>query len=235
MGYRLYLKEAGPFLPPDAEIVGSGMTAEMARAEAALASAAAWKPTCLVSGGDPGVYAMAGAVLEVAAAKGLDLGGRPGQLKINVVTGTPSLTAAAALLGAPLTHDFCAVSLSDRLTRWEDIALRLDLASRAGFVIAIHNPKSRGRDWQLAEAAKILLGNLPPDVPAGIARRCGRPGESAEITTLGRLAAAEADMQTLVIVGNRSTFVYRGYMITPRGYVGKYGGGGADEGEEDGE
>jgi precorrin-3B C17-methyltransferase len=135
------------------------------------------------------------------------------------------LTAAAALLGAPLTHDFCAVSLSDRLTSWETIAKRLDLAAKADFVIALHNPKSRGRDWQLAAAVDVLLETLSPQTPAGVARRCGREGQSAEIAELGRLKEAEVDMQTLIIVGNRSTFVYQGYLITPRGYVGKYGGG----------
>jgi precorrin-3B C17-methyltransferase len=222
-GYKLYLKEAEPHLPPAAKVVSSGMTAEMSRAEAALESAASGLRTALVSGGDPGVYAMAGAVLEVAASKGLDISGNPGSVAISVITGTPSLTAAAALLGAPLTHDFCAISLSDRLTKWETIKKRLEMAAGADFVIAIHNPKSHGRDWQLSEAAEILLKTLKAETPVGLARRCGRPGESKEITTLGRLKEAEVDMQTLIIVGNSKSFVYQGRLITPRGYVDKYG------------
>ena len=232
VGYKLYLKEAEPHLPPGAKALASGMTAEIKRAELALESAASGVPTCLVSGGDPGVYAMAGAVLEVAASKKMDLTGKEGGLTLRVITGTPSITAAAALLGAPLTHDFCAISLSDRLTKWETIRKRLDLAAKADFVIGIHNPKSHGRDWQLSAAADILLETLDPNTPTGIARRCGRPGESAEITILGRLKEAEIDMQTLVIVGNKSTFVYQGRLITPRGYLDKYGSGNEDEPEE---
>jgi precorrin-3B C17-methyltransferase len=233
MGYRLYVEEARPHLPEGATILASGMTAETRRAEEAIQSAVFGRITCLVSGGDPGVYAMAGAVLEVAAARGIDLSGAPGGITLEVVTGTPSLTAAAALLGAPLTHDFCAISLSDRLTPWETIAKRLDLAARAGLVICLHNPKSRGRDWQLGAAVEILLQTLPPEIPAGLARRCGRPGQSTELTTLGRLAQAEVDMQTIIIVGSEKSFVYQGRLITPRGYLDKYGSGSAIDGDID--
>jgi precorrin-3B C17-methyltransferase len=223
LGYKLYLEEARPFVRKDAVLRPSPMTAEMARAGQAIDLAGQGEAVAMVSGGDPGVYAMAGAVFEVAALRNLPLGQAPGQYDIRVVTGTPALTAAAALLGAPLTHDFCAVSLSDRLTEWETIVRRLDLASQAGFVIAIYNPKSRGRTWQLGEAAAILRKNLPPGTPVGLAKRCGRPGESVSLSTLSALAEADVDMQTLVIVGNRSTFVYQDRMITPRGYADKYG------------
>jgi precorrin-3B C17-methyltransferase len=225
IGYKLYLEEAAPHLPPTAKILASGMTAEMRRAELALESAASGAVTALVSGGDPGVYAMAGAVLELAADRGLDIGGGPGGVSINVITGTPSWTAAAALVGAPLTHDFCAISLSDRLTSWETIKIRLAKAAEADFVIALHNPKSHGRDWQLGEAAEILTGISGPDIPVGIARRCGRPGQSTRITVLSRLKEAEVDMQTIIIVGNRSSLVYQNRLITPRGYARKYGSG----------
>jgi precorrin-3B C17-methyltransferase len=232
LGYRLYLEQAAPFVGPQAELRPSGMTAETRRAEEALELAMAGRRAALVSGGDPGVYAMAGAVFETAAARGLALGNGPGQLEVRIVTGTPALTAGAALLGAPLTHDFCAVSLSDRLTDWELIRRRLDLAAQAGFVIVVHNPKSRGRDWQLAEAADILLRHLPPQTPVGLAKRCGRSGESAEIIELKDLAQADVDMQTTIFVGNSTTFVYGGRLITPRGYAAKYGpdGRGAKKG-----
>jgi precorrin-3B C17-methyltransferase len=221
LGYKLYLDEAANLIPPTASKYSSGMTAEVARAQKALELATSGIRTCMISGGDPGVYAMAGAVFEVVANSKIALGSAPGQLEIKVITGTPSVTAAAALLGAPLTHDFCAVSLSDRLTPWDLIVKRLDLASQADFVIAIHNPKSHGRDWQLGEAVNILLKNLSPKTPVGIARRCGREGQSSEITTLDKLPACDVDMQTLIIVGNQSTFVYSGFMITPRGYIKK--------------
>ncbi|MDR1080910.1 MAG: precorrin-3B C(17)-methyltransferase, partial [Deltaproteobacteria bacterium] len=138
------------------------------------------------------------------------------------------------LLGAPLTHDFCCISLSDRLTDWELIKRRLEMAARADFVIVIYNPRSRGRDWQLSEARELLLRFIPGSTPAGLAVRCGREGEEGRVTTLEKLVPEDVDMQTLVVVGNSSTYVYRGAMITPRGYVRKYGspGDGGPEGED---
>jgi precorrin-3B C17-methyltransferase len=223
LGYKLYVEQAEPFLDPNAQKLVSGMTAETKRAQTALELALEGRQVCLVSGGDPGVYAMAGAVFEVAASKKLKLGTGPGELEIKVIPGNPAITAGAALLGAPLTHDFCAISLSDRLTKWETILMRLDLASKAGFVIALYNPKSRSRNWQLSEAVSVLLRNLPAQTPVGLASRCGRPGQKISITTLNLLPEAEVDMQTLVIIGNKTTFVYQDRLITPRGYIEKYG------------
>jgi precorrin-3B C17-methyltransferase len=222
-GYGLYLEQARPYIAEGVEVSSSGMTAETRRAKEALDLAMTGKVCAMVSGGDAGVYAMAGVVYEVAAGLELPLGAGPGELKITVVPGTPALCAGAALLGAPLTHDFCCISLSDRLTDWELIKKRLDMASRADFVIVIYNPRSRGRDWQLAAARDILLANLPGGTPVGLASRCGREGESATVVTLDTLDPSAVDMQTLVVVGNSTTFVYRGAMVTPRGYVRKYG------------
>jgi precorrin-3B C17-methyltransferase len=222
-GYKLYLEQAAPHLAPGAESRSSGMTAETRRAKQALELAMEGKTCAVVSGGDAGVYAMAGVVYEMAASMGLPLGDGGGELKITVVPGTPALCAGAALLGAPLTHDFCCVSLSDRLTEWGLIKKRLEMAARADFVIVIYNPRSRGRDWQLEAAKELLLKLVPPKTPTGLAVRCGREGETAIVTTLGELDPNKVDMQTLVVVGNSSTFVYRGAMITPRGYVRKYG------------
>jgi precorrin-3B C17-methyltransferase len=222
LGYKLYLEEARPFINQEAILEPSPMTAEMSRASKALELAEQGQAVAMVSGGDPGVYAMAGAIFEVAAQKGLPLGSEPGQYEIKVITGTPAVTAAAALLGAPLTHDFCTISLSDRLTPWETIQKRLDLASKADFVIAIYNPKSHGRPWQIGQAVEILLKNISPQTPIGLVSRCGRPGQSVILTTLEQLPQANIDMQTLIIVGNQKTFVYQGRMITPRGYVNKY-------------
>jgi precorrin-3B C17-methyltransferase len=222
-GYKLYLDQALPFVSKEAELSPSGMTAETLRAKEALSQAMSGRVCAMVSGGDAGVYAMAGVVFEVAAELALPLGTGDGELKITVVPGTPALCAGAAALGAPLTHDFCCVSLSDRLTEWSLIEKRLENASLADFVIVIYNPKSRGRDWQLGAAKDILLKNLSPATPVGLAFRCGREGEGSRIVTLGTLNPDDADMQTLVIVGNSTTFVYRGAMITPRGYIRKYG------------
>jgi precorrin-3B C17-methyltransferase len=198
------------------------MTQEMDRAEAALDLALSGKKAALVSGGDAGVYAMAGAVFELAAARKVNLSEGLERLEIKVIAGVPALIAGAALLGAPLTHDFCAISLSDRLTPWPTIEKRLDLASQAGLVIALYNPKSHGRSWHLTRAAEILSQNLPPTTPVGLAARCGREGQNITLTTLADLPQSQVDMQTLVIIGNPTTFVYQGYLITPRGYAQKY-------------
>jgi len=195
----------------------------MKRAGEALDSALSGRLTAVVSGGDAGVYGMAGAVFEVAAARNLDLGQGPGQLSIEVLAGVPAAVAGAALLGAPLTHDFCLISLSDRLTPWEVIEKRLDLATQGDFVIVLYNPKSRGRDWQLGRALEILAQRLAPGTPAGVVSRAGRDGQATLVTTLEKLGEAPVDMQTLVIIGNSRTFVYQDFLITPRGYVEKYG------------
>ena len=177
----------------------------------------------MVAGGDAGVYARAGAICEVAAAKNIALGRAPGCLRIKVVPGVPALVAGAALLGSPLTHDFCAVSLSDRLTPWELIEKRLSLAAQGDFVICLYNPKSKGRDWQLGRAVEIMMEHVGGDRPVGVVCRAGRPNQEVLLTTLAELTSAPVDMQTLVVIGNCSTFVYNGFMITPRGYVDKYG------------
>jgi precorrin-3B C17-methyltransferase len=221
-GYGLYLDQAQPYLKK-AQIKKSGMTAEMKRAEEAINSALLGHRTVIVSGGDAGVYAMAGAVFEIAAARKLTLGKTEGQLCITVVPGVPGVVAGAALLGAPLNHDFCLISLSDRLTPWIVIEKRLDMAAQGDFVIVLYNPKSRNRDWQLGRVVEILLERLSPKTPAGIVIRAGRKEQKVFITSLPAIPEAPVDMQTLIIIGNQSTFVYQNHLITPRGYIQKYG------------
>jgi precorrin-3B C17-methyltransferase len=221
VGYKTYIAQAEPLITGK-EIHSSGMTRELDRAAAALDLAAAGKRTALVSGGDPGVYAMAGVVFELARARGLALGPEPGKLDLRIVPGIPALAAAASLLGAPLTHDFASISLSDRLTPWETIVKRLDLAAQADFVIVVYNPKSKGRDWQFGQACEIIARHRSPETPVGVVSKAMREGQTVQITTLDRAAAADVDMQTLVIVGNSRTFVYENRMVTPRGYLDKY-------------
>jgi precorrin-3B C17-methyltransferase len=175
---------------------------------------------------------MAGAVYEVAWQKKIPLGQNVSEVQIEVITGTPAVTAAAALLGAPLTHDFCTISLSDRLTKWEVIEKRLDLASQADFVIALYNPKSHGRPWQLGRAVEIISQNLSPSTPVGLATKVGRSGQHIRLTTLEKLATDVIDMQTIVIIGNSNTFVYQDALITPRGYTSKYGPAPSSKGEK---
>jgi precorrin-3B C17-methyltransferase len=177
--------------------------AEAARAAAALAHAAAGASVALVSGGDPGVFAMAAAVCEELAAgpqawRSLD---------VTIVPGVTAMLAVAARVGAPLGHDFCALSLSDNLKPWELVERRLDAAAGAGFVIALYNPISRARPWQLGRALERLRGLLPPSTPIVFGRAVGRADEAVTVTTLAAADPSAADMATLIIVGSRETHV----------------------------
>jgi precorrin-3B C17-methyltransferase len=176
---------------------------EGARAAAALAHATAGASVALVSGGDPGVFAMAAAVCEALAA------GPPAwrSLDVTIVPGVTAMLAVAARIGAPLGHDFCALSLSDNLKPWELVERRLDAAAGAGFVIALYNPISRARPWQLGRAFERLRGLLPPATPVVFGRAVGRAGEEVSVTTLAAADPGTADMATLLIVGSRDTHV----------------------------
>jgi precorrin-3B C17-methyltransferase len=230
VGYTTYIDLIRP-LVAGKTLVSTGMTREVDRADAAIAAALEGRTTAVVSSGDAGIYAMAGLILELCRRRNLPLAaagsGRAGDLQIEVVPGIPALAAGAALLGAPLTHDFAVVSLSDLLTPWDTIARRLDAVARADFVIVIYNPKSKRRPDHLQRACEIMLGHRPAETPAGVVRAATRPQESVQITTLGHLAQAEVDMQTILFVGNTATEIYDGFMITPRGYARKYDLGGS--------
>ncbi|PIU52380.1 MAG: precorrin-3B C(17)-methyltransferase, partial [Deltaproteobacteria bacterium CG07_land_8_20_14_0_80_60_11] len=138
--------------------------------------------------------------------------------------GVPALAAGAALLGAPLMHDFVVISLSDLLTPWETIIKRLELAAQGDFVIVLYNPKSKKRDWQLGAVRDLLLRFKTPETPVGIVSRAMRQGQAITVTTLHDLTQNPVDMQTIVVVGNSQTYTYGDYMITPRGYQNKYSG-----------
>ena len=224
LGYKAYVEQAAPWLAGQ-EVLASGMTKELERAALAVERAQAGEYVALISGGDPGIYAMAAVVFELASARGLDLG--PKGLAIEVIPGVPAVAAAAALLGAPLSHDFACISLSDRLTPWDLIERRLDLTARADLVIALYNPKSKGRDWQFSRALEILGRHRPADTPVGVVTKAQRPGQAVLLTSLGQAPEAAVDMQTIVIIGNSQSFSYQGRMVTPRGYVAKYGEPGA--------
>jgi precorrin-3B C17-methyltransferase len=174
---------------------------ERARAAAALRHAAQGASVAVVSGGDPGVFAMAAAVCEAIEAGPESLR----ELDVTIIPGITAMLAVAARIGAPLGHDFCALSLSDNLKPWELIERRLDAAAGAGFVIALYNPVSRARPWQFGRAVERLRRHLPPATPVVFGRAVGRPDERMTITTLDAAEAANADMATLVIVGSRDT------------------------------
>lgn len=230
VGYGLYI-DLVQALIDGKETLRSAMMKEVQRVEAAIAAAMSGKTCALVSSGDPGIYAMAGLVFETCKAKNIPLRppGPPAAdqadapaLMVEVVPGIPALCAGAALLGAPLTHDFAVVSLSDLLTPWEVIAGRLEAAARADFVMVIYNPKSKKRDWQLDAARKIILAHRDPATPVGIVTGAMRPNQDVRIVPLGELNAAHAGMQTTLFVGSRSSSRYLDFMFTPRGYAGKY-------------
>ena len=176
---------------------------EMDRAAAALAQAAQGARVAVVSGGDPGIFAMAAAVCEAIES------GPPAwrALDVAIVPGITAMLAVAARAGAPLGHDFCALSLSDNLKSWELIERRLDAAASAGFVIALYNPVSRARPWQLGRALERLRRHLPEATPVIFGRAVGRADESVVVTTLAAADAAAADMATLIIVGSGETRV----------------------------
>ncbi len=214
VGYKTYLD----FIPQclaGKEIVSSGMRQEVERCRQALDLAAAGKKVALVSSGDAGVYGMAGLVLELAE----------GGIDIEIVPGVSAVQAAAARLGAPLMHDFAVVSLSDLLTPWVRIRQRLEAAAAADFVVALYNPKSRGRTGQIAEAREILLRHRGAQTPVGIVRNACRPGEEVTVSSLGAFLDHDIDMFSLVIIGNSQTRVdAAGRMVTPRGYLKEEGG-----------
>lgn len=209
-GYTVYLDLLRPRYP-DKEFYATGMTQELARCRWALETAQAGKSVALVCSGDAGVYGMAGPVLELAE--------EFPQVEIEVVPGLTAALGGAALLGAPLGHDFCVISLSDRLTPWEVIEKRLACAAAGDFALAIYNPASKGRPDYLRRAAEILLANgKAPDTVCGLVHQIGREGQRTELLPLEALKTAQADMFTTVFVGNAGTHIQNGRMVTPRGY-----------------
>ncbi len=153
----------------------------------------------------------------------LQSGWRPGSgIEVEVVPGATALSACAALVGAPLTHDFCSISLSDLLTPWPVIARRLDAAAHADFVLALYNPKSGRRTGQIVEAQRILLRHRSPETPVAVVKSAYRKKQAIQMSTLAQMAECEIGMLTTVLIGNSSTFVQDGLMITPRGYANKY-------------
>lgn len=209
VGYHVYVDLVRDRYPGK-EFLTTPMTQEARRCELALELAREGKNVAMVCSGDSGIYGMAALVYE--------LRGENPSPEVEVIPGLTAACSGAALLGAPLTHDFAVISLSDRLTSWETIEKRLEAAADADLSIALYNPASRGRPDYLSRACEILLRRLPEDRPCGIARNIGRAGESREILTLGQLRWAQVDMFCTVFIGNASTKVIGGELVTPRGY-----------------
>ncbi|HEY3912223.1 MAG TPA: precorrin-3B C(17)-methyltransferase [Stellaceae bacterium] len=219
IGYETYLRMAGPFRA-EQTAHPSDNRAEIDRARHALALAARGRRVAIVSSGDPGVFAMASAVME--ALDGSDHPAWHG-VELGVIPGVSAAHAAAARAGAPLGHDFCVLSLSDNLKPWAVIERRLALAAEADLVLALYNPVSRARPWQLGRAAEIVRRYRAPATPVVLGRDLGRPGESIRALSLAELSPADADMRTIVVIGSSTTRVFPRadggrWVYTPRRY-----------------
>lgn len=214
IGYSTYLDLITPYLDGK-KVISSKMMQEVQRCNAAFDEAEAGASVAMISGGDPGIYAMAGLIYEIAVERDSDV-------EINVVPGLAALNSCAAKLGAPLMHDFVAISLSDLLTPWEVIEKRISAAASADFVIVLYNPKSKKRATHIERARNIVKGYRAGSTPVGIVTAATRKNESVTLTTLDDMLEEEINMQSCVLIGNCTTFAWKGRMVTPRGYKDKY-------------
>uniref|UniRef100_UPI000D3A3D95 precorrin-3B C(17)-methyltransferase n=1 Tax=Klebsiella pneumoniae TaxID=573 RepID=UPI000D3A3D95 len=209
VGYKTYTHLVKAFTG-DKQVIKTGMCKEIERCQAAIELAQAGHNVALISSGDAGIYGMAGLVLELVNKQQLDI-------EVRLIPGMTASIAAASLLGAPLMHDFCHISLSDLLTPWPVIEKRIVAAGEADFVICFYNPRSRGREGHLARAFALLAASKSADTPVGVVKSAGRKKQEKWLTTLGEMDFAPVDMTRLVIVGNKATYIDNGLMITPRG------------------
>ena len=213
VGYKTYTDLIKEYFP-NTEIRSSSMMKEVDRCLEVLDLAKAGKNVALISSGDAGIYGMAGIMYEII--------NENDNIEVEVIAGVTATNAAAAIVGAPIMHDYVTISLSNLLTDWELIKKRLELAAQGDFIISLYNPKSKGRTTQISEAQKIMLKYKSKDTPVAIVRNAGRENEEYEITTLENMLDFEINMLTIVLIGNSNTYVKNGKIITPRGYEKKY-------------
>ena len=214
VGYKYYFRFIEKIIRPGAICIDSGMKREKARAEEAYNYAAEGKVVTVISSGDAGIYGMAPLIYEMKREKGSDI-------SIEVLPGISAFQKAASLLGAPVGHDFCVISLSDLMTPWELIEKRIKAAASADFITAIYNPKSEGRYWQFYRLIEIFLQERDPQTPVGFVRQAGREEQEVTITTLADFDPEQVDMFTVILIGNSQTYQFENKMITPRGYYGE--------------
>ena len=207
-GYGVYVELVKPLFP-DKEYLVTPMRKEVDRCRMAIDAAKEGRTVAMISSGDAGVYGMAGLCLELAADT---------DVEVEVVPGVTAALSGGAVLGAPLTHDFAVISLSDLLTPWDKIEKRLELAGEADLSIALYNPSSHRRSDYLQKACDILMRHVKPETVCGVVRNIGREGESFTVMTLKELREYKADMFTTVFIGNSQTMEINGRMVTPRGY-----------------
>lgn len=211
VGYKYYFQFIAHYLQPDAECVDTGMRQETARAREAFRFADEGKEVAVISSGDAGIYSMAPLIYEMAEELKSDI-------EIEELPGISAFQTAASILGAPIGHDFCIISLSDLMTPWAKIERRIIAAAEADFITAIYNPKSVKRYWQIDRLRELFLKEREANTPVGIVRQAGREDQEVTYTTLAEFDAEQIDMFTMVIIGNSQTFTTRNRMITPRGY-----------------
>lgn len=212
VGYKYYFQFITDFVKPDAQCIDTGMKKERQRAEEAFRYAEEGNAVCVISSGDSGIYGMAPLIFEMKKEKNSDI-------EVTVLPGISAFQKAAAILGAPIGHDFCIVSMSDLMTPWDKIEKRIKAAAMGDFVTAIYNPKSNGRYWQLYRLVELFLEERSPETPVGYIRQAGRDDQEVKVTTLGEFDPEDVDMFTIVIIGNSQSYRFEGdKIITPRGY-----------------
>lgn len=211
VGYKYYFQFIENIVKPNAKCVDTGMRKEKERAEEAFNYAENGNIVCVISSGDAGIYGMAPLIYEMKIE-------RNSSIEVEVLPGISAFQKAASLLGAPIGHDFCIISMSDLMTPWQTIEKRIYAAASADFVTAIYNPKSKGRYWQLNRLLEIFLQERNSNTPVGYVRQAGRDEQSIEVTTLAELDIEKVDMFTIIIIGNSQSYTSLNHIITPRGY-----------------
>ena len=211
VGYKYYFQFVEPYVREGCECIDTGMKKERERAEQAFFLAEKGKNVVVISSGDAGLYGMAPLIYEMCKE-------RQSSIEIETLPGISAFQKAASLLGAPIGHDMCIISLSDLMTPWEVIERRIKAAADGDFVTAIYNPKSHGRYWQLYRLIELFLKVRSADTPVGYVRQAGREEQEVKLTTLGAFDPEDVDMFTVILIGNSQSYISDGKMITPRGY-----------------
>ena len=211
VGYKYYFQFIKPYVKPGCECIDTGMKRERERAEQAFELAEQGKTVVVISSGDAGIYGMGPLIYEMAKS-------RDSHIEIISLPGISAFQKAASLLGAPIGHDMCIISLSDLMTPWEVIERRIKAAAVGDFVTAVYNPKSHGRYWQFYRLIELFLQERSAETPVGYVRQAGREEQEIKITTLGAFDPEDVDMFTIIIIGNSQSYIADGKVITPRGY-----------------
>ena len=228
VGYKHYFQFIESEVKPGCECIDTGMKKERERAEMAFALAEQGKAVVVISSGDAGIYGMAPLILEMRSEKRKT---ERVDIDIEVLPGISAFQKAASLLGAPIGHDLCIISLSDLMTPWEVIERRIKAAATGDFVTAVYNPKSHGRYWQLYRLQELFLQERAAETPVGYVRQAGREDEEVKLTTLAAFDPEDVDMFTVILIGNSQSYISDGQFITPRGYYTASSDGGGSKGQ----